>query len=73
MLFDEYIFDILICTVNHGFNYSVLSFLGQYTWVFTESNISLEISLTCSDCQAHRAYIQSTIFGKFKIFQTFLL
>lgn len=45
--------------------FSVFCFIGQYSWIFTESNLSMEISFTGSDCQADRSHLQSSIFGKF--------
>ena len=45
--------------------YFCVCFIGQYSWIFTESNLSMEIPFTGSDCQADWSHLQSSIFGKF--------
>lgn len=46
-----------------GFN-SWVVILGEHTWVFSEPDTCLEVSIACSDCQIDRSHVSSSVLGK---------
>lgn len=46
-----------------GFN-SWVVISGEHTWLFSEPDTCLEVSIACSDCQIDRSHVSSSVLGE---------